>query len=110
MKIPEALAPGEGGGHLALDRLGLAEYVTFHGVGFSFYGLFELRFTTWRLGTPTLVVAQFPFQENRHLFSSHDEPDCLAGSAMHIALIIPVFVEALLAGCSRGPLKLLSRP
>jgi hypothetical protein len=29
---------------------------------------------------------------------------------MHIALIIPFFVEALLAGCSRGPLKLLSRP
>jgi hypothetical protein len=55
MKIPEALAPGEGGGHLALDRLGLAEYVTFHGVGFSFYGLFELRFTTWRIGLPTLA-------------------------------------------------------
>jgi hypothetical protein len=29
-------APGRGNGYLALDRLGLEEYVTFHGVCFPF--------------------------------------------------------------------------
>jgi hypothetical protein len=60
---------------LALDSLSGAEYVTFHGVCFPFHGLFELRFTTLWLGPAH--AGQSTFLENRHRFSSHDEPYCL---------------------------------
>ena len=71
----ERFGPGGGGEDLALDRLGLEEYLTFHGVCFPFYVC--VSYQTLGLGTPTSVVAQSPFPENRHRFSSHGEPYCL---------------------------------
>jgi hypothetical protein len=84
----ERFGPGGGGEYLTLDRLGRAEYVTFHGVCFPFYGLFELRFTTLWLGPAHAGQSTFP--ENRHRFSSHDEPYCLDGD---MSMPIPIGVR-----------------
>ncbi len=52
----------------------------FHGSRFAFQ-LFELRFTTLGLGTPTRVEAQSTFTESRRVFSVHRERFCLGAVA-----------------------------
>jgi hypothetical protein len=63
---------------LALDRLGLEEYVTFHGVCFSFIGCLGRESHNLWLGNPS-YGSQPTLSESRHLYSFHLQPYCLDG-------------------------------